>query len=163
MESISEATRPLMWNITHAWIMYLLFIVAAGVCAWGVVQKIRFWRQGKQDHERLRDWGRRCRILLREILGQRQVRNSWYPGIFHSAIFYSFAILIFTTLIIMVQYDAEHLLGVQFGLFRGLVYAFFSVAAELAGILILVGIVMAAYRRYIARPETVPNTVADGL
>ncbi len=162
-EPISAAARPLMWNVSHSWVMYVMFAAAAAVCAWGVVQKIRFWRRGRQDGERLRDWGRRSRILLREILGQRQVRNSMFPGIFHSAIFYSFAVLILTTLIIMVEYDAGVFLGLKFGLFSGFVYVFFSIASEIAGVLILAGVAMAAYRRYVARPETVPNTVSDGL
>jgi Fe-S oxidoreductase/nitrate reductase gamma subunit len=163
MEPISEATRPLMWNVSHVWVMYVMFFVAVAICAWGVGRKVHFWRQGKRDDERLRDWGVRFRILMREILGQRQVRNSLFPGIFHSAIFYSFAVLVITTMIIMAQYDADHLLGLRLEIFRGFVYVFFTVASELAGILILAGIAMAGYRRYLAKPETVPNTVSDGL
>ena len=62
----------------------------------------------------------------------------------------------------MIEYDADHFLGLRFNLFHGFVYVFFSVAAEFAGILILVGIAMAAYRRYVRKPETLPTTPADG-
>ncbi len=152
-----------MWNISHAWIMYLLFLVALGICGWGVYQRIQFWRKGKEDRERLSDWGLRFRVLIREILLQRQVRNSTFPGIFHSLIFYSFVVLVATTLIIMLQYDSEHFLGLKVNLFHGFVYVFFSVASELAGFLILFGIGMAAWRRYWIRPETVPNTRSDAI
>ena len=161
MSPLSEANRPLMWNIPHVWPMYALFVVALAVFAWGVYQRVKFWRQGREDTERLADWMKRLRLLLREILFQRQVRNSTFPAIFHSLIFYSFAALVVTTIVIMFQYDAGHVLGLKIDIFRGFVYVFFSLAAELAGILVLAGIAMAAWRRYVRKPETLPNTQAD--
>ena len=163
MPPLSEATRPLMWNISHVWAMYGLFVVALAICAWGVYKRIEFWRKGKSDQERLSDWGKRLKVLLGELFFQKKVRNSGYPAIFHSLIFYSFVILVVTTTIIMIQYDASHLFGLQLNIFQGFVYVFFSVASELAGILILIGIGMAAFRRYVLKSETVPNAKEDGL
>jgi Fe-S oxidoreductase/nitrate reductase gamma subunit len=163
MPDLENATRPLMWNISHAWVMYGLFIVALAVFAWGIHKRIRFWRQGKSDSERLSDWGKRFTVLLREVLWQKQVRNSTFPAIMHCLVFYSFIVLVVTTLIVMVQYDAGHLLGLELNIFKGFVYVFFTVASDLAGILILLGLAMAAYRRYAIKPETLPNTLEDGL
>jgi Fe-S oxidoreductase/nitrate reductase gamma subunit len=163
MPPLSEATRPLMWNITHVWVMYALFIIAVAVFAWGAYKRIQFWREGKDDKERLSDWGKRLGVLLREVFLQKQVRNSRYPAILHCLIFYSFIVLFITTLIVMVQYDAGHLIGVEWNIFQGFIYVFFSVASELAGILILIGIAMAAYRRYAIKPVTLPNTKEDGV
>jgi Fe-S oxidoreductase/nitrate reductase gamma subunit len=160
---LSEATRPLMWNISHVWVMYGLFVLAVAVFAFGIYRRINFWRQGKSDNERLADWGKRLKVLLREVFLQKQVRNSRFPAILHCLVFYSFIVLFVTTLIVMVEYDAGHLLGVQLNIFKGFVYVFFSIASELAGILVLVGIGMAAYRRYVVKPETLPNTKEDGL
>jgi Fe-S oxidoreductase/nitrate reductase gamma subunit len=163
MPPLNDATRPLMWNISHVWVMYGLFAIAMAICAWGVYRRIEFWRQGKDDKERLSDWGMRLRVLLKEVFLQKRVRNSGYPAILHSFVFYSFIVLFVTTLIVMVQYDAGHLLGVDLNIFEGFVYVFFSVASELAGILILIGIAMAAYRRYVIKPQTLPNSAEDGL
>jgi Fe-S oxidoreductase/nitrate reductase gamma subunit len=163
MPPISEATRPLMWNISHVWVMYSLFIAALAVFGWGVYKRIEFWRKGKDDKERLADWGKRLKVLLREILLQKQVRNSSFPSIMHCLVFYSFAVLFITTLIVMVEYDAGHLLGVHLNIFQGFVYVLFSVGSELAGILVLVGLAMAAYRRYVRKPETLPTTAENGL
>ena len=143
--------------------MYGLFVVALAVFAWGMYQRIEFWRRGKTDKERPSDWAKRLKILLREIFLQKQVRNSGYPAIFHCLIFYSFIVLVITTLLVMIQYDAGHLFKLELPIFQGFVYVLFSVASELAGILILAGIAMAAYRRYVTKPETLPNTVEDGL
>jgi Fe-S oxidoreductase/nitrate reductase gamma subunit len=163
MPPLSDATRPLMWNISHAGVMYLLLLIAAAIFAWGMYKRIEFWRRGKGDKERLADWGKRLKVLLQEVFLQKQVRNSGYPAILHCLVFYSFIVLFITTLIVMVQYDAGKLFGVELSIFKGSVYVFFSVASELAGILILVGIVMAAYRRYVLKPVTLPNTIEDGL
>jgi len=163
MPPLSDATRPLMWNISHVWVMYGLLVIALAICAYGIYRRIEFWRQGKDDSERLSDWGKRLKILLREVFLQKQVRNSSYPAIFHSFVFYSFIVLFVTTLIVMVEYDVGHLFGVHLNIFEGFVYVFFSVASEFAGILILIGIVMAAYRRYVSKPIILPNTVEDGL
>lgn len=163
MPPLSEATRPLMWNISHVWAMYGLFIIALAIFGWGMHRRIQFWRRGKSEKEQFADWGKRLAILLREIFFQKQVRNSGYPAIFHCLIFYSFIVLVITTLLVMIQYDAGHLLGLELNIFEGFIYVFFSVASELAGILVLAGIAMAAYRRYFLKPETVPNTREDGL
>jgi Fe-S oxidoreductase/nitrate reductase gamma subunit len=163
MPPLSEATRPLMWNISQAGVMYLLFIIALVVFAAGLRKRIDFWRQGKTSSERLKDWGTRLRVLLREVFFQKQVRNSRYPAFMHCLVFYSFLVLIVTTLIIMVDYDAGHFLGLHLNLFQGFIYVFFSIASELAGILILAGIAMAAYRRYVLKPATLPNSSEDGL
>lgn len=143
--------------------MYVLFLAAAAVFALGVYRRVQFWRQGKSDQERLSDWGARLKVLLRETLLQKRVRNSRFPAILHCLVFYSFIVLFVTTLIVMVEYDAGQLLGVELNLFKGWVYVFFSVASELAGILVLVGIGMAAYRRYVLKPATLPNSAEDGL
>ena len=163
MPPLSEATRPLMWNISPVWVMYGLFAIALAIFAWGMYQRIEFWRRGKSEKEQFADWGKRLAILLREIFFQKQVRNSGYPAIFHCLIFYSFIVLVITTLLVMIQYDAGHLLGLELNIFKGFIYVFFSVASELAGVLVLAGIAMAAYRRYFLKPETVPNTREDGL
>jgi Fe-S oxidoreductase/nitrate reductase gamma subunit len=163
MPPLSEATRPLMWNISHVWAMYGLFVVALAIFAWGMYKRVEFWRQGKADKERLSDWGKRLGILLREVFLQKQVRRFGYPAILHCLIFYSFLALVLTTIVVMIQYDAGHVLGLKMNLFRGFVYVFFSIASELGGVLVLIGIGMAAFRRYVLKPETLPNTGEDGI
>ncbi len=163
MPPLSEATRPLMWNVSNGWLMYLLFGIALALFAWGTWRRVSVWRRGKEDNRRFADWAKRLRLLVRETLWQRQVRTSIFPAVFHSLIFYSFVVLFITTLIVMIDYDGGQILGLKLSLFRGFVYVFFSVASELAGILVLLGIGMAAYRRYVIKPETLPTAPTDGL
>jgi len=163
MPPISDAQRELMWNIPNVWPMYALFIIALCACAWGVYRRVQFWRQGKSDTERLSDWGTRLSVLIREVCLQKQVRNSIYPAVFHCLIFYSFVVLTATTAILTVQVDVIRLIWPDVNIFTGFVYALFSVASEFAGIFVLIGVCMAAWRRYKAKPVTLPNGVEDGI
>ena len=163
MPPLSEATRPLMWNVSHAWVMYLLFAAAVAVCAWGVFRRVRSWRRGREEGERYSDWGKRLKILLGETLLQNRVRRNIFPGLMHGLIFYSFLVLFVTTLVVMVQVDGNILFGLDLEIFKGGVYVFFSVASEIAGLLILAGLGMAAWRRYVQKPATLPVVREDGL
>ncbi len=163
MPSLSEASRPLMWNIAHVWVMYVLFVAALAVFGWGFYRRIRFWRLGKADDERFADWGKRLSLLLRELLLQTRVRKTLFPALFHCLIFYSFLVLLVTTLVVMFQYDAAPLFGPGFNVFRGFLYVSLTVASELAGVMLLAGIGIAAFRRYRIKPESLPTKMADGL
>jgi Fe-S oxidoreductase/nitrate reductase gamma subunit len=78
------------------------------------------------------------------------------PGWFHSFIFYSFLVLVLTTTV--VGFDED--LGTH--LFRGYTYAFLTVGSEVGGLLLMVGAGMAAARRFVSRPRTLPSTLGDG-
>ena len=155
MGPASEATREILWNISHAWILYVLLIVSLAVFALGAYRRIQSWKKGKGDHERFSDLPKRFFLMVREVLLQNRVRQSRFPALFHSFIFYSFLVLVLTTAVIA--------LDVDFGtsLFRGYLYLTLTVAAEMAGVLILFGVLMACWRRYVKRPETLETSFAD--
>jgi Fe-S oxidoreductase/nitrate reductase gamma subunit len=155
MSELSEATRPLYWNISSVWIMYALFFTAFAIFCWGLYRRISSWRKGKPDGERFSDWGKRLWLLIKELALQQRTRDSWLPGLFHSLIFYSFAVLVFTTSIVALDAD--------FGtsLFRGYFYVALTIGAELAGLLVLIGVTIAILRRAVKRPKTLDNTFGD--
>jgi len=94
---------------------------------------------------------------------QKQVRNSGYPAVFHCLIFYSFIVLVITTLLVMIQYDAGHLLGLELNIFKGFIYVFFFHSLRTGRGPDPFRHCNAAYRRYFLKPETVPNAREDGL
>ena len=155
METLSQAARPIMWNISQAWVMYLLMCLSLAAFFFGIYRRIAIWRRGKPDNERLSDWGKRLLILIKEVSFQKRVRKSRYPGLFHSLVFYSFVLLAVVTGVVALDYD--------FGtsLFTGYLYVGLTVAAELAGILILIGVGMATWRRFVRKPQTLPTTFSD--
>ena len=157
MSNLSDATRQIMWNISAAWLMYLLFVIAMAGFAYGLYQRVMVWRAGKADGERLGDFGKRFWLMVRELVLQNRVRNMGYPAVFHSAIFYSFVIFVITTTIVALDYD----LGTSF--FRGWLYVILTVGCEVGGLLALVGLSMALYRRLTRKSEEVPHELMDTL
>ena len=155
MPPLSRATREILWNISHAWVLYLALLVALVVCGVGLHRRLRSWRQGRPDDERLADRGARLGFALKEVLLQVRVRRSRWPALFHSFFFYAFLVLVVTTGVIALDHD----LGTS--LFRGPVYAALTVAAEMAGVLILAGVLLAVWRRFVARALDLDRGAAD--
>jgi len=152
---VSDATRPILWNISAVWMMYVLFALAVGVFVWGLARRVAQWRKGRADDERLGDWWLRLRLLIKEIFSQRRVRRRRVPGVFHGLIFYSFIVLLVATTVVALDYD--------FGtsLFQGWFYAALTIGADLAGALILVGLAVALWRRVKTRPTSLPTSAGD--
>ncbi len=165
--------RPVYWNIDliSKGAMYVLFLVALGVCAYGVMQRVKYWRQSKPDSERWSSWGDRLGFLIGEVLLQRSVSRKGFPGVFHGFIFYSFIACVLATAAVFIEAD----LIVFFNdattasgaydplLFDGIIYMLLSFGAELGGLLILVGVGMAAYRRYMANPGHLERKRDDAI
>lgn len=158
--SSADAHRELMWNMGTAShiAMYALMVVAFVLFGLGLRRRIRSWKRGRPEGERFGEWGRRLWILLRETFLQAGTRRSFWPGVFHSLIFYSFIVLFITTLIVMVDMD----FGVD--IFHGPFYLGVSLAADIAGALLMVGLAIAAFRRWLAKPDFLPAAkTADAL
>ncbi|MFH1145314.1 MAG: (Fe-S)-binding protein [Candidatus Eisenbacteria bacterium] len=151
--AVDAAGRELMWNMgtpSHV-LMYVLMLVAFVLFGLGMRRRLREWKAGAPVGERFSDWGKRVRIVAREVLLQNQTRRRFLPGLFHSFIFYGFVVLFITTLIVMVDMD--------FGLkiYRGPFYLAVTLAADLAGAFLFVGLSIAAVRRYLSRPAFLPE------
>lgn len=148
-----QAARELMWNLgaaSHV-AMYVLMAIAFLIFAWGLRRRIREWKAGKPTDESFAAWGRRALVLARETLLQNRTRGRFLPGLFHSLVFYSFGALFVTTLVVMADMD----FGIP--IYRGTVYLFFTILSDLAAALLLIGLAIAAARRYIARPRHLPE------
>lgn len=157
MNDLSTATRPILWNISEVWLMYVLFVLALAIFAFGMYRRINHWRAGRADDERLGDWWLRFRLLTKETLLQTRVRGSKGPSIFHSLIFYSFLVLVVATTVVALDYD--------FGtsLFKGWLYVVLTVGADLGGLFILVGAGMALWRRLVTKPVHLPGAGGNWL
>jgi Fe-S oxidoreductase/nitrate reductase gamma subunit len=149
--------RPLYWNISHFWLMYVLFGIALAVFASGLKQRTRYWKFGQARHEPLVRTGKRLAIALREALLQSRVSRERFPALFHGLIFYSFLVLVVTTTVVAIDAD------VGLPLFRGTTYLVLSAAADVAGVLLLLGLSLATWRRFVKKAPNLDRGVSDGV
>jgi nitrate reductase gamma subunit/ferredoxin len=150
------ATRQLYWNIEGHWLLYPMFLIALGFFIYGFYRRYRLWRLG-QPENRWPGLGKGIKDLIIYGLGQKRIFKEGYPGIMHAMIFWGFLVLVFATTIVALQAD--------FGLniFQGSLYLFIKVTANAFGLLAMVGILMAAWRRYVIRPKHLENRKDDAL
>ncbi|MGF7184833.1 Fe-S oxidoreductase/nitrate reductase gamma subunit [Desulfitispora alkaliphila] len=146
--------RELYWNIDGDYLLYVFMIIAMGVFAYGVYQKWNFWKIGREE-DRFDRMGERLKVVLVNALGHKKILRDGFPGLMHAMIFYGFAILFIGTLLVMLQkYLGIQIMQTQF--FLG-----YSLLMDLFGLLAIIGVLMALYRRYIVKPDRLDNKPDD--
>ena len=88
-----------------------------------------------------------------QIIGQARILKKAYPGIMHFLIFWGVTIQVIGTAINLMQM-ALFIPFVELPFPRNSVYLAYELVMDIAGIAILVGVAMAAYRRIFIRPST---------
>jgi Fe-S oxidoreductase/nitrate reductase gamma subunit len=137
--------------------MYALFVPTVAIFAHGLLRHYRLWRLGKPE-QRFDHVGERLKGLVVYAFGQRRLLKNFTAGLFHAAIFFGFTILFIGTLVVMVHED--------FGLpiMRGNFYLVFqSLTLDVFGALSILGVLIALYHRYVAKPERLSGTWQDGV
>jgi Fe-S oxidoreductase len=149
----ANATRQVFWNIDHVWVMYALLVPTVAVATYGFYRRVQIWRRGAGEQRFDRPLAR-LGLLVRYALLQLRTWRKAYPGSFHALIFWGFVVLFIATVVVLIDYD----FGIP--IMRGPFYLYFqSLAVDLFGALAIVGIGMAAARRWIARPSQLVYTI----
>jgi Fe-S oxidoreductase/nitrate reductase gamma subunit len=147
-----DATRQIYWNVSHVWAMYALLVPAAAVAGYGVYRHWSRWRRGRPAARFDRPW-ERVRLVLGHAVAQRRTARERYAGLFHAFISYGFLVLTIATTVVAL--DADFGTAVM----RGRFYLYFqSFAVDLFGALVMLGVLMAAARRYLKRPRKLVYT-----
>ena len=143
------ATRQVHWDVPPALVvlMYVSLGLALLVFAYGVWRRLRIWRLGRRAvvWDRV---GARLRRLLAAIAHATLLRKR-LPGVMHALIFFGFVILFAATTVVFV--DADLHVKIMHGWFY---LVFQSLIVDLFGGLVLIGLGIAVYRRYLIRPPT---------
>jgi len=150
------ATRQVYWNIEGEHWLYLLFIFALIFFGYGVFKRVQLWKLGKPENRCENVW-QGIKDIIVYGFGHKRILKDPYPGLMHFAIFWGFVFLAFATAIITLQADV----GLQ--IFHGWLYLFIKLTANLFGLAALIGILVAAYRRYIQRPDRLDNLADDAI
>ena len=143
-------TRQIAWNVGEIAVaaMYVLVVVQALFLAYGATRRYQMWRRGKpfvpvgQVGERLRS------ALAVAFLHKRLIRPGYvYAGLMHLFIFWGFVVLFIGTIIVLLEADvARPWFGVSF--YQGTFYVVYKLVINLFGLLFVVGLLMAIWRRY---------------
>jgi Fe-S oxidoreductase/nitrate reductase gamma subunit len=149
-------TRTLYWNVTWYWLMYPLLAGALAVFAYGFYRHCRVWLQGTPRKRRHRFWAGVGDVVMFGF-GHRRTAAEVYPGVMHLLMFWGAILLVFATVVVALQAD----FGVV--VFRGDLYLLIKATANVFGLLVLVGIALAAWRRYVLRPKRLDNTADDAV
>jgi Fe-S oxidoreductase/nitrate reductase gamma subunit len=155
---MDEPTRVALWNIQYSWLMYIVIAIAAIVFLWALLRFPLRWRVGRPA-DRANRWGVRIReffrtaffdiLLHRRFLGadKKDLRfRELYAGVMHFFIFSGCMVFLIATII-----------GLRTSLLKGDFYLGYEVVVDSFGILVIVGVLMAAARRYIWKPQRLDN------
>jgi Fe-S oxidoreductase/nitrate reductase gamma subunit len=154
------AIRETFWNIPH-WAeigQYLLGFLTIAIFLYGVVRRIRRWRQG-QPEKRIDHIGKRLVNVFTQAIMQLKTVRDPYPGIMHLSIFWGILALFIGTALATVDWDVTHLFF-DFQFLKGGVYIIYELVLDVLGFLLIVGLGLAIYRRYVIKParlEDLPN------
>ncbi len=150
-------TREVYWNVSDAWLIYVLLIPALAVFATGIYRHVRLWRIGGPE--------RRSGLSLRRLKGllaygfaHRRILSNPYAGLFHLLFFSGFVVLLIGTVVVWMHAE----LGIR--IMQGRFYLYFqSLALDVFGLLALIGLLMAFCRRFFFKPERLDNTWRDAV
>ena len=152
-------SREVFWNIPYGYVIEILGAFAVAFWVFSIYRRYKLWHLGKPD-DCSKNIGKRLRVFVRttvvDILTHRRFLRDPYPGMMHLIIFWGWVILLLASAIDAVtHYTNRHVVGAP--------YLWLSLITDIGGILAFVGIVMAAYRRYVQKPEKLPTVLDDGI
>ncbi|MFC1879771.1 heterodisulfide reductase-related iron-sulfur binding cluster, partial [Chloroflexota bacterium] len=102
----------------------------------------------------------RLRELLVHAVGQIRILKKVYPGIMHALIFWGVTTQVIGTAINLQQMDL-FIPFLELPFPRGAGYLAYELIMDLAGVAILLGVVMAAFRRRVLRPKALESRWDD--
>ena len=161
------AGRSDFWNIGYPLvgaIVYLIAPISIAFVAYGLFRRIKFWRIGA-EYDELGPHSVRVREFVRAGAfgfgghGKFHVRRERYASVMHFAIFWGFAILFMATAVAAIEFNFEEYLGLTFPTAYVRLQTSF-IWDVFGGVLALIGIGMAYWRRYVVKPERL-NSLAD--
>ncbi|MFC7081964.1 heterodisulfide reductase-related iron-sulfur binding cluster [Halorussus caseinilyticus] len=151
----SDVTRPTLWKIGHFGeaIFYYLAAVAIAIFAVGVYERFSTYADGTESwFDRLDDLTGRIVSATKIVFSnQKQFDRDLYAGLMHAFIFWGFLTLFIGTTILMIDMDIWTKALGQDSFFVGAFYLSYSLVMDAMGLLFVVGVGMAIYRRYWVR------------
>ena len=150
--------RETFWNIPH-WAeiaQYVLGLLVLVILALGSVQHVRRWRMGRPE-KRTDRIGVRLWAVVQQAFAQIRTLEDVYAGVMHLLIFWGMAALLLGTALATIDWEVTRLFF-DFQFLAGGVYVVYELVLDILGLLLVIGLGMAAYRRYVIRPTRLKSS-----
>jgi len=152
-------SREVFWNISYSYVMYTMAAIAIAFWVYSIYRRYKVWHLGKPD-DCAKNIGKRIGVFIRttvvDVLAHRRFLREPYPGIMHFLIFWGSIILLLAAATdATTYYINRHIVGAP--------YLWFSLIVDIGGILVLIGVIMAACRRYVLKPKGLNTILDDGV
>ena len=133
-------------------LVYLTFFAASLIMLFGLYRHLSSYGMGLGEFLSLSSKDLKTKVgrFSKYALGQRKVLEGGSGGVMHGAIFYGFLMLFAYTSLIFVQSDILPVFGGVIFI-KGDFYLTLEFLGDTLGILFIVGLVIAVYRRYVQR------------
>ncbi|MDC0357275.1 heterodisulfide reductase-related iron-sulfur binding cluster [Oligoflexia bacterium] len=156
----ATATREIYWNLNplpNSIAMYCLALIAFSICAVGLYRHFELIWSGKKTPGASGNYLQKLKALLVSGLLQRKVVERRDIALSHVLIYLGFLALLFATTVVFIEYDFG------FRIYHGNFYLLVTLFSDVLGFGLLVGCSLAAYRRYIAKPDLIYSKSADAF
>ncbi|MBN2106264.1 MAG: 4Fe-4S dicluster domain-containing protein [Deltaproteobacteria bacterium] len=128
----------------------LLVVIALVICITGFIKRSKMWMQGKPDNENIAGAGRRLWDFIVYGVAHGRILREAYPGIMHLFIFFACLIPVLVIVAVQAPFTLPAMPGNVLSLFL-----------DIVGLCGLAGIALAAYRRYIQKPDRLSDTKGE--
>src|SRR5438105_4432195 len=156
-------TREIGWNVSELAfaLMYVLVAVQALVLGYAFTRRYLAWRRGRAYGPIERIGGRLRAALSVAFVHRRLIRPGYvYAGVMHFFIFWGFVFLFIGTLIVLLEADiARPYFNISF--YQGTFYVIYKLVINLFGLLFVIGLLMAVYRRYLQHLPKFRRSLSD--
>ncbi len=154
------AHREIFFDIQYGWIIYILAVLSVAFLIFSFYRRSRLWKLGLPDGTFTDLWQKTKAFIYAAtvdgIIHRKIIFKDLYPGIIHALIFYGALLLLLgTAMDVISHYIVEFL--------HGNTYLAISFLADLGGVMLIIGVIMVAIRRYIQKPDRLDNIPADGI
>jgi Fe-S oxidoreductase/nitrate reductase gamma subunit len=164
--AVGNEGREVFWNAQHFEpILFVLTAVAMIIFIYGIYRRWQLWKAVGKPEIRWDKIPERIKSLI--VNGFLQVKT-WkdpYPGIMHGLIFFGFFVLLFGAVFDAGEFHiTEPFFSWSF--LRGKFYLVFAFLMQTFGLCVLIGVLLAFFRRYVLKPERLgykgkPDNTAD--
>ena len=148
--------RVMYWQIDEIWLFYVLATLSTILFLGGMAVYIRVWKKSAGSRGVSFSAGALRKMLLDVFLGRRLVEGDVAAGLMHLLIFWGFLVLFIGTSVLAIHHYVTSFL-------EGTAHLVFSFAMELAGLMLLSGILWAIIRRYLQRVPRLERRMEDAL